>query len=126
MVADMYNNRVCVFRPNGEFVSATGEEHGLKKPYDMLECIDGVIVANRNAHNLVKVSTTTTGNVVDVFGGTMGFGEDYSCALAALPDGGFVVQEKENGRFQVFHGLGLRVAWITACVSLARGWRDVI
>ncbi len=122
VVADRLNHRLCVFKLNGEFVQAMGrEEQGLSCPQDVLECNDGFIVANYWAHNLMKVSAA--GEVVGVYG-TEGSGNgefNGPSALAALPDGGLVVRECAGERFQVFHGLVLRVDWITACVLLARG-----
>lgn len=124
VVADSSNDRLCVFRLSGEFVKAMGsEEQGLNWPSDVLECAsDGsFIVANYWANNLVKVSTG--GEVVGMFGKEGdGDGEfNCPCALAALPGGGLVVREYDGERFQVFRGLVLRFAWITACVSLSRG-----
>ena len=50
-----------------------------------------------------------------------GNGEFYRpTALAALPDGGMVVRELGGARFQVFHDLELRKAWVIACVTVAR------
>ncbi len=125
IVADSQNNRLCVFKLNGEFVVAMGgKKQGLDYLYDVLECNDGFIVANTLAHNLVKV--TAAGEVVDVFEESMPPGNrvfNRPSTLAALPDGGLVVREFQDRRFHVFHGLGLRVEWITACVSLARSWR---
>ncbi len=121
IVADLGNHRLCVFGLNGEFVRAMGsKEQGLSYPYDVLESIDGFIVANYEANNLVKVSSG--GEVVGVYGKHGSWDGEFDCpsALAALPDGGLVVREFWCRRFQVFRGLGLRVEWITACVSLAR------
>ncbi len=124
VVADSDNHRLCVFELSGEFVRAIGSrKQGLNVPFDVLECCaDGCfVVANYGTHNVVKLSPA--GEVVGVYGGTTAPGDSefrFPSALAALPAGGLVVREKEK-RLQVFHGLDLRVEWITACVSLARG-----
>ncbi len=109
IVADCHNHRLCVFRMNGEFVRSIGsKEQGFDAPWDVLVCVDGFVVAN-----LEKLSVAGEG------AGTMLSGRFESpYCLAALPDGGLVVQEWD--KFHVFRGLGLRVEWISACVSLAR------
>ncbi len=123
IVADMYNHRLCVFRLNGEFVRAMGsKDQGLCNTRDVLECNDGFVVANTGVYNLVKMSSD--GKCLDVFEESMLLRDAKSkhpTALAALPDGGLVV--RNYFCLQVFRGLGLRVEWITACVSLARGGR---
>jgi DNA-binding beta-propeller fold protein YncE len=107
VVADSNNHRLCMFRMNGEFVTTMGSrERGMHYPSDVLECgTDGsLVVVNCDDHNLVKVSRE--GAVVDVYGkeGT-GTGEfSWPSALAALPDGGMVVQEWRGKHFQVFGG----------------------
>lgn len=99
------------------------KKQGLSKPFDVLECgsEDGFNVANWASRNLVRVSLA--GEVVDVYENAE-FNQPIT-SLAALPDGGLVVRERGDshygdGRFRVFRGLGLRVEWIAACVSLAR------
>jgi hypothetical protein len=130
VVADYWNDRLCVFTLSGEFVAAVGSgEQGLDHPFDVLECApdDSFIVANRGSHNLVKlVKLSRDGAKVAVLGKKGGGDGEFNVptALAALPDGGMVVREWNSARFQVFHGLELRKAWITMCVTLAtREWR---
>ncbi len=115
IVADAGNDRLCVFSLAGEFLRAMGSgRQGLRCLTDVLECKDGFIVANWGRQNLVKVSVAC--GVIEVYLADSTF--SAPSALAALPDGGLVV--REWGKFHVFRGLGLRVEWITACVSLAR------
>ncbi len=121
VVADCYNHRLCVFTLSGEFVETVGNKtHHLTRPFDVLECAsDGsFIVATWDSHKLVHLSRD--GAEVGAYGN----GEfSAPTALAALPDGGMVVREFFGSRFQIFHGLGLRKTWISACVILAaRGW----
>jgi hypothetical protein len=123
VIADCYNNRLCVFTLGGEFVATVGsKEQGLDFPYDVVECAsDGsFIVANHYADNLIKLSRV--GAMVEMYGKRGdGNGEFYRpTALAALPDGGMVVRELGGARFQVFHDLELRKAWVIACVTVAR------
>ncbi len=122
VVADYDNYRLCVFRLSGEFVRAVRHtKQSLSCLRDVLECNDGFVVADSAAHNLSKVSAA--GEVMGVYG-KKGSGDsefNYPASLTALPGGGLVVLERIGKRFQVFHGLGLRVDWITACVLLARG-----
>jgi len=117
VVVDKNNYRLCVFTLSGEYVAAMGSrEKGLNYPYDVLECKDGFIIANKGSNSLVKFSRD--GVKVGMFGKQGdGAGEfDGPTALAALPDGGVVVRENGGARFQVFHGLRLRKTWIAACV----------
>jgi hypothetical protein len=120
-------HRLCVFTLSGEFLEAVGSwEQGLCGPYDVLECASdgGFIVANRAAHNLIKLSRV--GVKAGVYGKEGGGDGEFNlpATLAALPDGGLVVRDWYGKRFQVFHGLELRKAWITVCVTLAtREWR---
>ncbi len=120
VVVDSWNKRLCVFRLDGEFVWAMGnKELGLlSSPNDVLVCEDGFIVVNQYESNLVKLSIGG-----DLYGGKydIGYGHGgYSepTAVAALPDGGMVVLCLGR-KFEVFRGLGLRVAWIATCVLLA-------
>jgi hypothetical protein len=105
VVADSENHRLCVFRLSGEFVAAVGSrEQGLSGPFDVLECAsDGsFIVANYGSPNLIKLSRD--GSELEVYG-KGGDGEFTDpTALAALPDGGLVVRERDGARFQVFGG----------------------
>jgi hypothetical protein len=131
VVADMLNNRLCVFTLSGEFVAAVGSrEHGFKWPYDVLECAsDGsFIVANDHGRYVVRLRRGGT-KVEPLDGFEEGFDDDDEAeasevatrsTLAALPDGGMVVRGFKESRFQVFHGLELRKAWITVCVTFAK------
>ncbi len=120
IVADSENVRLCVFSLSGEFVRALGSaEQGLDIPRDVVECSDGFIVATYGRDGVTKVSTA--GAKMDMFGEFGEFGEfNHPTALAVLPDGGLAVRDYYS-HVQVFRGLGLRVEWITACVSLACG-----
>ncbi len=120
VVADYGNDRLGVFGLTGGFVQTLGSSaQGLKWPYDVMECSGGFVIANYGRDNVATVSRS--GAVVDVYGGTVVPGVEFNgpSALAALPGGGFIVRDYYR-RFQVLRGLGLRVEWITACVSLAR------
>ncbi len=119
-VADATNHRLCVLSLSGEFVQALGsEEQGLNDPFDMLECDNGFIVSNWGASDtLTLVRVSLAGEVMGVYGN--GEFNQPSTSLAALPDGGLVVRGGDDDKFRVFRGLGLRVAWITVCVLLAR------
>ncbi len=125
IVADSRNNRLCLFSLRGEFVQAIGsEQQGLNAPCDVLESIDGFIVANCSSRNIVKLSSD--GEPVDLFGGTAVPDGEFDkfgdlCALAAVPGGGLVVRNRFGTQLHVFRWFDLRVEWITACVSLARG-----
>jgi hypothetical protein len=101
----------------------------LNGPYDVLECASGnsFIVANTRGHNLVKFSRD--GAKIEEYGKRgSGNGEfNAPSALTVLPEGGMVVRELGNDRFQVFCGSELRKAWITVCVTLAtREWRTSV
>jgi hypothetical protein len=122
VVADAGNDRLCVFGLSGEFVAIMGsEEQVFGHPRDVLECASdgGFVVANVDTNELVKFSKD--GSKFEILG-KEGQADGEFCgpsALAALPDGGLVVRESNGDRFQVFHGLELRKAWITMCVTLA-------
>jgi DNA-binding beta-propeller fold protein YncE len=123
VVADGYNHRLCVFTLSGEFVAAVGSrEQGFNDPFDVVECASdgGFIVASWGHHNLIKLSRD--GAKVEEYGKRgSGNGEfNLPTALAALPDGGLVVGERDGARFQVFRGLELRKTWVTVCVTVAR------
>jgi hypothetical protein len=121
VVADSFNNRLCLFKLTGEFVSTVaGKDDGLAAPYDVIEygADGGFITAINSRIDLVHVSRA--GAVMDLFGSTVtsAIQLDQPLALAALPDGGLVVRTRE--RLHVFNGLNVRLTWITACVTLAR------
>ncbi len=110
VVADSMNNRLCVFRLNGELVSTVGSrEQGLTCPYDVLECnSDGSFIVANRGHTLVRVSgsgsTASALLRVAVYGQ---YGEadgefDGPSSLAALLDNMLVVREWEGGRLQLF------------------------
>lgn len=123
VVVDQGNDRLCVFTLGGELVKTMGGmDQGLQYPSDVLErARDGcLIVANTYGSNLIGFSRD--GAKTWRFGRRGCGPREFNMpnALAALPEGGLVVLEWEGGRFQVFHGLDLRKAWITACVAVAR------
>jgi DNA-binding beta-propeller fold protein YncE len=123
VVADNFNNRLCVFALSGEFVAAVGSgAQGLNRPYDVRECaLDGsFVVGNSGCHTLTRLSRD--GSKVETFGKKGKGNGDFKApvAFAALPDGGMVVREYINERFQVFRSLELRKAWVTVCVAVAR------
>ncbi len=91
-------------------VAVGSYEQGLHWPYDVLECAsdDSFIVVNFKfgSNNLIKTSRRD-GTILEVYGtkGDRRNGEFYGpTALAALPDGGLVVRERDGARFQVFDG----------------------
>lgn len=117
IVADTFNNRLCVFGLNGQFVKALGShKQGLHSPCDMLECNGGFLVANDQGRNIVRISSSA--EIVGANDGSRS-SNDISfrpAAFAALPDGGLVMREYYAAQLHVFRGLGLRMAWIAACV----------
>jgi hypothetical protein len=124
VVADCTNHRLCLFTLSGEFVAAIGSrEQGVQYTYDVLECAsDGsFILANYlgpGSHNLIKVGRD--GVKVGMFGQNGGDGEFYQpTALAALPDGGFLVRGCNGVRCSIFRDQRHRLEWIGACVSAA-------
>jgi tripartite motif-containing protein 71 len=104
VIADCRNNRLSVFKLNGEFVKTIGStELGLASPIDVVECgSDGsfIVANNHGGHNLMKLSGS--GEVLGVFGKPgSGDGEfNHPSALAVLPFGGLIV--RDSSRFQVF------------------------
>ncbi len=132
VVADTLNDRLCVFALSGEFVAAVGSrKQGLSFPYDVLECaLDGsFIVANDRGRGVVRLSRDGA-KVEPLDGFDEGFDDDAEArelttrsALARLPEGGLVFRRClgfDTARIQVFHGLELRKAWITVCVTFAK------
>jgi hypothetical protein len=121
VVADHFNHRLCVFTLSGEFVAAVGSgEHGLHFPRDVLDCAsDGSFIVANEGNNLVKLSRH--GVKLGVYGVTSsGDGEfAHSPELAALPDGGMVIRDRNGARFSVLHNRRHRLEWIGACVSAA-------
>jgi hypothetical protein len=112
VVADCYNNRLCVFSLSGQFLAAIGSKKlGLNNPCDVLECASdsSFIVASYNGNNLIKVSRD--GTRLGVYGKRGDGNGELSgpSALAVLPaDGGLrvglVVRDFASIRFQVFKG----------------------
>jgi hypothetical protein len=122
VVADSWNNRLCVFTLSGEFVTAVGsEEEGLCLPYDVLECAsDGgfIVVAN---HDLVKLSRDGAGT--NVYNGQLGektSNFNIGNALAALPGGGMVVRHPERSRVSIIRDHCHRLQWIGICTAATR------
>jgi hypothetical protein len=118
VVADSFNNRLCLFTVSGEFVSTVADDNaGLLEPSDVIESgVEGDFIATN--HSTVHVSRA--GAVTDVFDSTVtsAIPLDDPRALAALPEGGLVVRTRR--RLHVFNGLNVRLAWITACAVFAR------
>ncbi len=120
VVADSWNDRLCVFTLSGECVRAVGSrEQGLNGPLDVLECAsDGsFIVANINS--LVKLSRD--GVNLGVFGKRgIGNGEfNLPTGLAALPGGGILIRDCDGIRCSIIRDHCHRLEWIGACVSAA-------
>ncbi len=118
VVADSWNDRLCMFTTNGEFVKAMGSrEQGLKYPRDVVEWRSSLVVAHNWDRDLVRLSAVTV-EALSVLVETMAeivlpkF--RHPPALGALPDGGLVVRDYE--RIHVLYGHALRVAWLSACV----------
>jgi hypothetical protein len=121
VVADSYNNRLCLFTVTDDFVSTiASKRRGLLAPCDAIEygADGGFLAANSSKMSVVHVSRA--GEVMDVFYSTVSSAIplDDPRALAALPEGGLVVRTRKC--LHVFNGLSVRLAWITACVTLAR------
>jgi hypothetical protein len=126
VVADSYNNRLCLFTVTGDFVSTiASKRRGLLAPCDVIEYGEdgGFLAANRSKMSVVHVSRA--GAVMDAFYSTIfsAIQLDDPRALVALPDGGLVVRTYKC--LHVFNGLNVRLAWITACVTLARPIREL-
>ncbi len=123
VVADSWNDRLCVFATSGEFVAALGsEEERLCLPYDVLECaLDGsFIVANYLSHNLMKVSRDgVKAEVVCKTGGDNSDRFSNPTALAALPCGAMLVRHDDGLRCSFIRDQRHRLEWIGACVSAA-------
>jgi len=122
VVADTGNNRLCLFTVSGKFVSTLASKYAVR---DVIEygADGGFIATNELWVSLVHVSRDAA--VSDLIGSTVtsAIQLDDPCALAALPEGGLVVRTRE--RLHVFNGLNVRLAWITACVVLARPIREL-
>ncbi len=108
-VADFANDRVCGFRvTDGAFagVVATSADHGLLFPFDTVEVLGGVLVADTSNHRLVRVSAD--GSPTTVLGGVGcepgQFKRPAAVRVLPSPDGPawLIVRELEGGRFQVF------------------------
>jgi hypothetical protein len=121
VVADSFNNRLCLFTVTGEFVCTLANKNaGLLEPYDVIEYrADGGFITT-NELWMILVHVSRDGAVSDLIGSnvTSAIQLDDPRALAALPEGGLVVRTRE--RLHVFNGLNVRLAWITACAVFAR------
>ncbi len=141
VVADCWNNRLCVFTLQGQFVR---EITGVRGCRAVLEWDDSFIVACESSHEIVRMSSS--GSTLEVYGkrrikygkrgrrgakkrrrgsGTCEFHSPL--ALAGLRDGRLVVLELTRvqvitGGFGlgVGPGLALRALWILACVRPSR------
>ncbi len=118
VIADMHNNRLCVFGLHGEFVEAVGNgEQGLSNPIDVLQCASdrAFIVAARGNSMLFEIRNGARARVY----GKHGIGDDElnnPIVLAALPnDGGFVL-DYGNRRVQQLIDCRARLSWIRGCV----------
>jgi DNA-binding beta-propeller fold protein YncE len=127
VVADSGNDRLCLFRLSGEFVTTLGSyEQGILLPTDVLECASSneFIVANRHYLNkLVKLSQD--GTITEQYHHT---GNDDNArfrpsTLASLPNGGCAVHDYDSGRVHLLMDNCARVAWMRACAVYApRTW----
>jgi DNA-binding beta-propeller fold protein YncE len=118
VVADSWNNRLCVFTRSGGFVAAVGSrEQGLHFPFDVLECVsDGsFVVANYGSDNLIKLSRDGAKVKADCKGGI----GSRPLALAELPGGAMLVRHCDGSRCSVIRDQRHRLEWIGACVSAA-------
>jgi hypothetical protein len=118
VVADSWNDRLCVFALSGELVAAVGSrDQGLNFPHDVLECaLDGnFIVANTHGYNLMKLGRD--GVKVEMYGRYGGGNGQFidPNALAALPNDGCLVVDSGNQRVQHLAHLRARLAWMRAC-----------
>jgi DNA-binding beta-propeller fold protein YncE len=111
LVADYRNHRVCCFRvSDGGFAGVVASEgaHGLSWPYDVVEVVGGVLVADLGHHRVVRVPAD--GSPATVLGGVRGSEPGqfiYPAALFVSADGAQVIVRELNGdRFQVF-GVGV-------------------
>jgi hypothetical protein len=114
VVADSSNDRLCVFTPHGDFLTALGNrDEGLDVPYSVLELdyTDSFVVANTCNSGWIRISRDGAQVSKLTF-------VNHCTALAALPnDGGFVVV-KENPRVQQLVHRRARLAWMRACLCL--------
>ncbi len=101
-VADMWNNRVCMFRvEDGSFVRHVAR--GLQSPKDVEECEGGWLVTCGAPWNTIQF--VDGGDVCRARLGRSGSGDGEfinPSPLALVPGLGLVVREILNGRFQVF------------------------
>jgi DNA-binding beta-propeller fold protein YncE len=120
VVADCWNNRLCLFTLSGEFVAAAGSStQGLNNPCDVLLCVrdGGFVVSNFGSHNFVKMGWDGVNvGVYDRHGSGDGT-VNYPTALAALPNDGYLVASAGNQRVQQFVSWHAKLAWMRACVS---------
>jgi tripartite motif-containing protein 71 len=117
VVADFWNDRLCVFTLSGELAAAVGNsDQESQYQRDVLECsTDGSYIAANFNHSLVKFSQA--GVKTGVFGKEGdGNGEfNFPSALAALSNDGCLVVDSGNRRVQYLAHLRSRLAWMRAC-----------
>ncbi len=122
VAADMAGHQLCLMSFRGDCLRLDKTMGGgdmqldftLRCPFDVLEMNSSVVVAYLWAGDLMKISDTGEIGVFDMdVAGVAVPKFDRPTALAALPDGGFVVRDCCGQRLQVFRGLALRALWIT-------------
>jgi hypothetical protein len=119
-IVDCVNDRLYVFTVDGNVVAASVKDEEPCFLRDVLECASNgsfVLVAHVGYRRVAFCEGGAATKICDRRGGG-----DYmimgASALAALPDGGLVV--RDDATIRAFRGLGLRVAWIAACVAATR------
>jgi hypothetical protein len=130
VVADMYNNRVSMFRvEDGSFVRHVAT--GLSRPYDVEECSGGWLVACNGSIEFVSDGRGRSGDSRASSGRYVGDDGQWfvPVTLALVPSLGMVLRELDlfDGRLQFFSKLDAvamdslsphRVGWM---VAVARG-----
>ncbi len=122
-VTDRVCSQLHVFSLSGELLRTCSwkswASDGLESFFDVVECLfdegSGFVLANRDSHELVKLSRDECGTFTRAlsFGGCDGSGRSdfiHPVALSVLPGGGLLVREAVNdslgmskgGRLQVF------------------------
>ncbi len=112
VVYDRENDRLSVFSTSGQIMSTQEviRKHGYTK--DFLLCPTGFVTVQQR--KLLRWSAAgKVDGVYELYDDPMD-----SIALAALPDGGLIVRRR--ARFEVLHGLDLRINWMAACACLLR------
>ncbi len=124
VLADCLNDRVCVFTLSGEVMATVGgQEPGLNRPCDVLECaVDGsfVVANNRDCFKLSRdgVKLGKLG-VFDKEGHPSALAASDPTTLAALPDGEILMRGWNGARLSILRDHCHRLQWIGACVSAA-------